>query len=434
MKQIFFLILIFFAVETFAQSLDQDLLVACYENNEKAVFDLIRRGANVNAQTDKNVTPLMYSVQNGNYLICKKLLNAGANPDAMSRQNPPVLNTALMNNDTAIVYLLLENNANPNIVEIKSKKYPLLYSIDANNYVLTDLLLWYGANPNLIVGKNLPLLDAIQNNSDTSIVNLLIQYGADVNIQNSFGYTPLIEATFYNNLQIAEILLKAGAKPQIKDSTTQEFTALDYALKYHLSKITALLLPYTDNPDKYHNQALRSDNLLIAKQIRQNTGQKFLSPILTKVYITPQVLFSYNDLFLGGKIGFFEARYNFETNFGIMPRLFRRRILIEQSPHNYLQVWEKRTMLIFEINKNFNLFYGDEHISGMYIKLGGNYSFGDYKGINYSYQKPFVPSAGIGIWSQKKHIRMKLGYEYLPIQTNFPHFITMGMTYTIPFM
>lgn len=433
-KLLFFLVFYFYLTSIFSQTLNEDFLVAVYENNEVKIFDLMRKGADVNTISIKGISPIMYSVQNGNYLITKKLLDAGANPNYQSKHSPPALINAIINNDTALVYLLLEYGADPNIIENTEKKYPILYAIDRNNYVLVDLLFWYGANANQSSNNNIPLFYAIDYNADTSIINLIIKNNANIDTQNINGFTPLIEAVLYNNINVVKILLEKNANTEIRDFTSEKYNALDYAYKYHLTEITDLLLPYfKDDAKKYHSIALSQDYLIGAKKIRQITGEKYLSPIISNITIAPSMLFSFNDLYMGGKIGFKEARYNIETNFGVLPRLFKKRILIEVSPNNYLQLWEKRTMLFFEVNKNFNLVYSDEKISGIYIKAGANFSFGSYDGIHIDYQKPVVPSFGLGMWSKKDFIKFSLGYEYLPIQTNFPHFVKLDLIFYLPF-
>lgn len=434
LKPIFIFILLVFSINIFSQTVNESFVTAVYENDELKIFDMMRRGADANSISSKGISALMYAVQNGNYLIAEKLLKAGANPDYQTKTNPPVIVNAIINKDTAIVYLLLEYGANPNIVDKEQKKIPLLYAIDINNFVITDLLLWYGADPNLSSNDQTPLFHAIDYNADTSIVNLLIDSGADINHQNSLGFSPLIEAVFYNNITIVKILLENEAKTDIVDNTSQEYNALDYAYKYHLEDITKLLLPYYKNDaKKYHAKALTDDYQAGAREIRDLTQKKYLSPVVSKIIVSPSVLFTYNDFFMGGKIGFKESRYNFETDIGILPRLFEKRILIEDTPNNYLQLWEKRTMLFFEVNKNFNISYTDENITGIYLKAGGNFSFGEYNGIRIDYQKPFVYSFGAGIWTKKDFTKVSFGYEYLPIQTNFPHFIKLDIAFLIPF-
>ena len=47
---------------------------------------------------------------------------------------------------------------------------------------------------------------------DKKIVELLIKYGADVNIKDVGGKSPLSEATQFQNKEVIEVLQAAGAK------------------------------------------------------------------------------------------------------------------------------------------------------------------------------------------------------------------------------
>ena len=59
------------------------------------------------------------------------------------------------------------------------------------------------------------------------IVKILITAGADVNIKNSFGYTPLHSAVLFDALDVVKILITAGAKTTIVDDFKK--TPFDYA-------------------------------------------------------------------------------------------------------------------------------------------------------------------------------------------------------------
>ena len=132
-KSLFLILQLLIFLNIYAQSIDYDLINAVYNNNEKAIFDLLRKGANPNATTSSGITPLMYAVQNGNYFICKKLISSGADVNNTNKNLVPPLNNAIMNSDTGIVLLLLENGANPNTIDYVNYQTPLILSIEKNN-------------------------------------------------------------------------------------------------------------------------------------------------------------------------------------------------------------------------------------------------------------------------------------------------------------
>lgn len=70
-------------------------------------------------------------------------------------------------------------------------------------------------------------------------VKLLLDYGADPNIADANGTTPLIYAVQFNHKEIVAMLLKKGAFANYKDPNG--FTAINYAENLGLTDILALL-------------------------------------------------------------------------------------------------------------------------------------------------------------------------------------------------
>jgi hypothetical protein len=50
-----------------------------------------------------------------------------------------------------------------------------------------------------------------------AVARILVEHGADVNAQNRYGITPLLIALDINNFEVVEMLLRAGAKLDLKD-------------------------------------------------------------------------------------------------------------------------------------------------------------------------------------------------------------------------
>lgn len=87
-------------------------------------------------------------------------------------------------------------------------------------------------------------------NGNIELVQILIRLGADLNAKDKIhGWTPLMQATFYGQKEVAGMLLKAGADPTInsKDGST----ALDLAF-------------FIDNADPELVQILAKETIKIA--------------------------------------------------------------------------------------------------------------------------------------------------------------------------
>jgi len=93
--------------------------------------------------------------------------------------------------------------------------YTLLhFAAERNKYVVVELLLAAGANPNIAdkIGSRMPIhYAAIRNFPD--IIKLLVEAGASIEVKDSNGFTPLENAIYYNSINAVQILLEAGANP-----------------------------------------------------------------------------------------------------------------------------------------------------------------------------------------------------------------------------
>jgi hypothetical protein len=75
-----------------------------------------------------------------------------------------------------------------------------------------------GANPNGTDSSMNPLIMALQN-GDGDNAKLLIQYGANLNAMNSYGVTPVVEASITQSDDILALMLNAGANPNPPDTS-----------------------------------------------------------------------------------------------------------------------------------------------------------------------------------------------------------------------
>ncbi|MCW3846814.1 ankyrin repeat domain-containing protein [Sphingomonas sp. LB-2] len=89
-------------------------------------------------------------------------------------------------------------------------------------------LIQKGANPNIQDGRgNTPMMLAVETGFVEG-VQILIRYGANVNLPNSSGETPLIRAVQLRKLEMVRTLLEGGADPDRPDHISGQ-SARDYA-------------------------------------------------------------------------------------------------------------------------------------------------------------------------------------------------------------
>src|SRR5205085_1056489 len=157
---------------------------------------LAEAGADLNASDPDNVSPLLTSVLNGHFDLAAYLINQGANPDKWDWWGQSPLYAAVDMNTLPhggrpdrpspeettglqIIELLLEKGANPNL---QLKLLPPYRSVGADRGV--DSMLTIGATPLLRAAKAM----------DAPAIRLLLMHGANPNLPNVRGLTPVMAA------------------------------------------------------------------------------------------------------------------------------------------------------------------------------------------------------------------------------------------------
>jgi ankyrin repeat protein len=107
---------------------------------------------------------------------------------------------------------------------------------------LSRFLLQAGASPSYSNGhlSNAPILSIFVDRGEEEMVNLLLEYGADVDGPNSEGVTPLMFAAMKGYTDLVRILLETGTVVNRADRSDQ--CALVYAARSgHLSVVEHLV-------------------------------------------------------------------------------------------------------------------------------------------------------------------------------------------------
>jgi len=91
-------------------------------------------------------------------------------------------------------------------------------------------------------------LISASHNGDLQRVLQLIKEGTNINIQDSYGYTALMEASYLDRSEISTILIEAGANTDLINNNNN--CALYYSLNNKNDKISNLLLKNIKNFNK----------------------------------------------------------------------------------------------------------------------------------------------------------------------------------------
>ena len=177
---------------------------------------LIEAGAPVNATAVQNLTPLHFA--DGRYsnpTITALLLAAGADPniEAFTLYKTPLLATAFFG-DLETVSLLV--GAGANLDTEADRGFPALrYALHREDLSFARLLIESGANV-----RHLGLLYTAAKDGPPGAVNLLLAAGADPRLENSRGTSTGLHGFAGNgDLAALEALLEAGANINVQDSS-----------------------------------------------------------------------------------------------------------------------------------------------------------------------------------------------------------------------
>ncbi|KAG4106029.1 ankyrin [Neocallimastix lanati (nom. inval.)] len=178
-------------------------LIYSYKNNYLKIFEYLIEYSDVNQKDSQGNTILYYAIDNEDLDTIKKLMSIDTKIDIKS------LNHAIDKTNRNIFKILLENDiilSNDNNLIIKIIKSKFI----GKKYFI-ELLIEKGCNVNQIENNKSALIYAIEYNF-SSIVELLLQNGADVNYKCRFDFTPLTFAIINNtyNKEIIYSLFEYG--------------------------------------------------------------------------------------------------------------------------------------------------------------------------------------------------------------------------------
>ncbi len=217
------------------------LVLACRELPQ-FVPELLERGANVKAVGGNAISAAMRS---GRPDLVTLLLKHGA--DVRGKLGHSVLYDAIQYQPDLVPLFLAQGadaretgSASPQLIGQAARygrKNLIAPLLRAGANIQSDTI--YGSfsapgSPNVLYTT--PLIEAL---SQTDMVALLLQNGADPNRANAQGLTPLILAAQSGNVEVTRLLLAHGAK--VNETGKMRQTPLAYALRHKHADVAALL-------------------------------------------------------------------------------------------------------------------------------------------------------------------------------------------------
>lgn len=232
------------------------LMTAIHARDHDVMSALLEAGADVRRTNRYGVDAMYVAALNGDAQAVRALLAAGADPDAALPEGQTALMTAARTGNAEIITALLEAGADGYSVNVNAHEgflgqTALMWATAAGHVEAMRALIAAGANvdehswliaaPEIAGDRSmgaswsqipkgrLTALHFAAREGQLEAARTLVAAGADLNITDEYGSTPLILATVNGHLDVAGALLEAGADPKIADEwgRTAIFAATD---------------------------------------------------------------------------------------------------------------------------------------------------------------------------------------------------------------
>ncbi|CAG9817853.1 unnamed protein product [Phaedon cochleariae] len=176
------------------------------EENSLQLFSyFIENGADVNTKTAET-TPLQRAVQNRNFEMVEELTRRGANVHEMNCRGWTALFWAVYVGDLDILNHLLEKGARVNVLETRFGDTPLHVAALHDDLCCLQILVDNGGDVNIQDNEGKTPLHVAAGEGHSDCLRILVDSGGDVNIQDIYGKTPFHRAAEEGRLDCLRML------------------------------------------------------------------------------------------------------------------------------------------------------------------------------------------------------------------------------------
>ncbi|WP_341815840.1 MULTISPECIES: ankyrin repeat domain-containing protein [unclassified Wolbachia] len=207
---------------------------------------LVTNKVNPNVKDLMNLTALYEAAKNGHKEVVKYLMQNGADVKKNGALKLTPLHIAVANADKALVDCIMknDNNIEETIETVDVFGWtPFYWAVTRNNPLILEILLQGKSRCKASVDVEDKLLGrsplhVAATNGNMEAVELLINYGAEVNLKDAWGWTPFHCAAAGGNIETINCLIKNGASIVTNDPQKILFSICPYN---YLEAVTTII-------------------------------------------------------------------------------------------------------------------------------------------------------------------------------------------------
>jgi ankyrin repeat protein len=267
---------------------------AAYVDDEMLAERLLASGADAGAVNDLGVTPVSLACENGSPVMVNLLVEAGADPNAATGTGETALMSCARTGSIDAVRALLAAGADVEAREQTENQTALMWAVAQRHAGVVRLLIDHGAD---VAARSRERRKVISRRlqSELKYGELGRNYGTDAEETRVGGFTPLLFAARHGDVELARLLLEAGA--DVDDRAPDGASALVVAVHSDHRKLALFLLEQGANPDAasagytaLHAAVLTGDLVVIKALLSHDARPDAQVTLATKVTRNGQVL------------------------------------------------------------------------------------------------------------------------------------------------
>ncbi|MFC1670901.1 ankyrin repeat domain-containing protein [Spirochaetota bacterium] len=205
------------------------------KNDRRLLDTLLKSKAQIDKQNNEGKTPLMVAIEKDNNRLANSLISSGANLMIKNRFGQTIMHSLASQKSTTLLKSILQTGAKFEIdLKDNAGKTPISIAVSKNRLSVVQYLVELGANINGKNEKGNSLLISASENDYNGIIFFLILKGAKINVKNSQGESLLLLSLKKENRKLLKTLIER--KVNINEVQVNRKTPLVYMLEKEKSK------------------------------------------------------------------------------------------------------------------------------------------------------------------------------------------------------